>query len=233
VKRKALRAAFPYTLPVMIGYIFLGIGFGILLTSKGFAWWWATIMAVFIFAGSMQFVAVDLLVSAFNPLSTFILTLTVNARHLFYGFSMLSRFQSMGKKKPYMIFALTDETYSVFCGVDAPADVNADWFYFFIALLDQVYWVLGCTLGALGASIIQFNSAGIDFVMTALFIVIMIEQWEKTRNHLPVLIGIITSILSILVFGADKFIIPAMIGIILLLSLFRRPIEQRNLNEHA
>lgn len=146
---------------------------------------------------------------------------------------MLSRFQSMGKKKPYMIFALTDETYSVFCGVDAPADVNADWFYFFIALLDQVYWVLGCTLGALGASIIQFNSAGIDFVMTALFIVIMIEQWEKTRNHLPVLIGIITSILSILVFGADKFIIPAMIGIILLLSLFRRPIEQRNLNEHA
>ena len=227
MKLKALKAAIPYTLPVMIGYVFLGIGFGILLTSKGIAWWWSPIMAIFIYAGSMQYVAVDLLASAFNPINALILTLTVNARHLFYGFSLLSRFQSYGKKKPYMIFALTDETYSVLSAANPPDDVNKEWFDFFIAMLNQIYWVLGCTIGAVGGAAIQFNSRGIEFVMTALFVVIMVEQWEKATNHLPVLIGISASVLSILLFGKDNFIIPAMVGIIIVLTLTRKQLDKQ------
>ena len=225
MKYKALKAAFPYTLPVMVGYIVLGIAFGIMLTGKGFQWWWASLMGLFIYAGSMQFVAIDLLTAAFNPLQTIVMTLTVNARHLFYGLSMLTKFRDMGKKKPYMVFSLTDETFSLLCAVVPPAGIDRNWFYLFISGLNQAYWVTGCTLGAIGGSFLHYDTAGIDFVMTALFIVIMVEQWEKTSFHQPVLIGISISILNLIIFGPQKFIIPSMIGILLVLSIFHRKIE--------
>ena len=228
MKVKALKAAFPFTIPVMIGYLFLGIGFGILLTGKGYPWWLSPLMALFIYAGSMQFVAIDIFSKAFNPLNALILTLTVNARHLFYGLSMLTKFKAMDQKKPYLIFALTDETYSLLCSTEPPQGIDRNWFYFFIALLDQIYWVTGCTLGSVAGSLVKFNTTGIDFVMTALFIVIMVEQWESSKNHLPVLIGIGVSAVCLLLFGKDLFILPSMISILIIMTVFRREIERRN-----
>ena len=228
MKVKALKAAFPYTIPVMIGYLFLGIGFGILLTGKGYPWWLSPLMALFIYAGSMQFVAIDIFSKAFNPLNALILTLTVNARHLFYGLSMLTKFKDMDQKKPYLIFALTDETYSLLCSTEPPQGIDRNWFYFFIALLDQIYWVTGCTLGSVAGSLVKFNTTGIDFVMTALFVVIMVEQWESSKNHLPVLIGIGVSAICLLLFGKDLFILPSMISILVIVTIFRKSIERRN-----
>jgi 4-azaleucine resistance transporter AzlC len=228
MKVKALKAAFPFTIPVMIGYLFLGIGFGILLTGKGYPWWLSPLMALFIYAGSMQFVAIDIFSKAFNPLNALILTLTVNARHLFYGLSMLTKFKATDQKKPYLIFALTDETYSLLCSTEPPQGIDRNWFYFFITLLDQIYWVTGCTLGSVAGSLVKFNTTGIDFVMTALFVVIMVEQWESSKNHLPVLIGIGVSAICLLLFGKDLFILPSMISILAIVTIFRKSIERRN-----
>jgi len=187
----------------------------------------APVMGLFIYAGSMQFVAVDLLSAVFNPFQIVIMTLTVNARHLFYGISMLNKFRSMGKKKPYMIFSLTDETYSLLCSAVPPQQADENWFYFFISALNQVYWVTGCILGAVGGSFLHYDTTGIDFAMTALFIVIMVEQWEKTSNHLPVMTGIVISVVNLLIFGPKNFIIPSMIVIFLILSLFPEKFRSR------
>ena len=193
MKRKALWAAVPYTVPVMLGYLFLGAAFGVLIAENGFSVLWAFLMSTFIYAGSMQFAAISLMTSAFSPVSAFLLTLMVNARHLFYGLSMLKPFERMGKRKPYMIFSLTDETYSLLCGVSAPEGIDPDWFLFFISLLDQLYWIIGSCIGAAAGSFLPFDSTGIDFAMTALFLVIFVEQWEKANSRLPALLGFGTS----------------------------------------
>lgn len=227
MKRKALKAAFPHTIPVLMGYMFMGMAFGILLRSKGYHFGWAILMSTSIFAGSMQFVAINLLTSNFNLATVVSMTIMVNARHLFYGLSMLDKFKDMGKKKPYMIFSLTDETFSLLCSSEPPQDVNKNWFYFYISLLNQFYWVAGSAIGGLIGSILPFNTKGIDFVMTALFVVIFIEQWKSNKKHLSALIGIFASLLCLVIFGASKFIIPSMILIIITLTVFRRPIEMR------
>lgn len=222
MRKKALKTAFPYTIPVLMGYLFLGIAFGVLLSSKGYNFKWALFMSIIIYAGSMQFVAIDILLGPFNLIKVIILTLTVNARHLFYGLSMLKKFKDMGRKKIYMIFSLTDETYSLLCGIIPPDDIDKNWFYFFISLLHQIYWITGATIGAIAGSIIKFNSKGIDFAMTALFVVIFIEQWEKSKNHIPAIAGIILTVLSLFLFGIQKFIIFSLIAILIFLSLFRQ-----------
>lgn len=226
MRTKALKKAIPYTIPVLLGYIFMGIAFGILLSSKGYHFLWAMMMGIFIYAGSMQFVAIGIMTSPFHLVSALILTLTVNARHLFYGLSMITKFKSMGKLKPYMIFSLTDETYSLLCSAEAPKEVDANWFYFFISFLNQLYWVIGCSIGGILGSVFIFDTTGIDFAMTALFIVIFIEQWEKTKDHKPSLIGVVASIGALWFFGAENFIIPAMIIIFLALSIFKKNMEQ-------
>ena len=225
-KIKALKAAFPYTIPVMAGYFFIGIAFGILLNSKGYHFGWAILMSVFVYAGSMQFVAVNLLTLAFNPLNAFLMTLMVNARHLFYGLSMLEKFLGTEKKKPYLIFGLTDETYSILCSVDPPKEVEKNWFMFFITLLNQIYWVTASAIGALLGSIIPFNTEGIDFVMTALFVVIFINQWKSQKKHAPAIIGVAASLICLLFLGSEKFIIPAMGLIALTLTFFKKSIEK-------
>ncbi len=225
-KIKALRAAFPQTIPVMTGYLFLGIAFGILLDSKGYHFGWSVLMSIFVYAGSMQFVAVNLLTVAFNPLNAFLITLMVNARHLFYGLSMLGKFKGTGNKKPYLIFALTDETYSILCSAEPPKDVERGWFMFFTALLNQIYWVTASAIGALLGSMFTFNTKGIDFVMTALFVVIFINQWKSQKNHTPAIIGLGVSALCLLVLGSNNFIIPAMILITMALILFKKPLEK-------
>ncbi len=225
-KREALKAAFPVTIPVMTGYIFLGMGYGILMSSIGYGLVWTLLMSLLIFAGSIQYVAIALLTSAFNPFYTLLLTLMVNARHLFYGISMLERFKGTGRLKPYLVFGLTDETFSLLSAVEPPEGVERKWFQFFITLLDHIYWVTGSALGSIAGMVISFNTQGLDFVLTALFTVIFIDQWKGTKNHIPALIGLGGALLCLLVFGKDNFMIPAMILILLLLTIFRKRIEK-------
>ena len=223
----ALKASFPRTIPIFLGYLFLGIAFGILLTEKGYHWLWASAMAIVVFAGMGQFVAVNMLVPGVSFLNAFLLQLSLNARHIFYGLSMLEKFKGMGKLKPYMIFALTDETYSLLCSARIPEGVREKPYYFFIAVLDQSYWIIGCTLGGLIGSRLHFNSAGIDFVMTALFVTICIDQWREAKDHLPVLTGCICAAVCLLLFGPDHFILPALAAICGCLLLLRKRIEAR------
>ncbi len=222
-----IRYALKRSLPVMAGYIVLGMGFGILLTSKGYSAGWAFLMSLLIYAGSMQYVAVDLLAGGASLISAALMTLMVNARHLFYGISMIDRYRGTGKKKPYLIFSLTDETYSLVCSGDVPEGIDQKKYFFWVSLFDQFYWVIGSTLGGVIGSMITFNTAGIDFSMTALFIVVFIEQWKSTENHTSALIGVGASVLCLVIFGADNFLIPAMVVITAALTFLRGALEQK------
>ena len=225
MKKSALKAAFPLTIPVMAGYLVLGFGFGIYLESNGYHFGWALLMSLTIYAGSMQYVAVSLLTGGASLITAALMTLMINARHLFYGISMLDKYKNTGRKKGFLIFQLTDETYALVCSAKTPDGVDKSWFYFFISMLNQLYWVTGSVLGALLGAAIPFNTTGIDFAMTALFVVIFIEQWLTSRQHLPALIGLAASLVCLLTFGPGNFIIPSMIAIMAVLALFRRPLE--------
>lgn len=226
MKRKAFRAAFPLTLPVMAGYLFLGLGFGILLASKGYSCLWAFFMAVIIYAGSMQYAAIDLLAAGASLITTGIITVAIQIRHLFYGLSLIEKYRHVGKKRWMMIYELTDETYSLVATSKPPEGVDTGWFYFFISLLDHSYWIAGCTLGALFGTLVKFNTKGVDFVMTALFIVLFINQWLDTKEHRPALIGVGSSVLCLILFGPDSFIVPAMLSILLILTIFRKTLDK-------
>lgn len=219
---KTFKYAFPHTLPVLTGYLFLGISYGFYMKALGFEFWYPFLMSLVIYAGSMQFVTVELLLSSFDPIKAFFMTLMINARHLFYGISMLTKYKDMGWKKIYLIFGLTDETFSVNCSVTIPEEIDEGWFYFFVTLLDHSYWVIASLLGAVFGSFISFNTEGIEFVMTAMFIVIFLEQWLSNKNHTSAMIGLGVSILCLAILGSDKFIIPAMIAISLCLAILRK-----------
>lgn len=222
-----IRYAFKRSLPVMAGYLVLGMGFGILLEAKGYGVWWAFCMSLFIYAGSMQYVAVDLLAGGASLLSTALMTLMVNARHLFYGISMIDRYKEAGAKKLYLVFALTDETYSLVCSGDVPEGVDKNWYFFFVSLLNQSYWIAGSVAGSLIGSLLTFNTTGIEFSMTALFIVVFIEQWKSTSNHLSALIGVGASLACLLIFGTEGFLIPSMLAITIALTVFRGSVKKR------
>ncbi len=229
MKRKPFQSALPYTLPIAVGFLFLGMSYGYFMRSKGFSFLYPMLMSFFIFAGSMEFVTVNLLLSAFNPLYAFCLTLMVNARHLFYGISMLDKYKNVGWKKFYLIYGMCDESFSINCTVTLPPDVDRGWFMFFVTLLNQAYWVLGATLGAILGYLIQFNTRGIEFVMTALFVVMFINQWEEEVDHRSALIGLLCSFLCLLTFGSQYFLLPTMGLIILCLTFFmKREDKERN-----
>lgn len=219
VNKELLKTAFVKSLPVMTGYIVLGTGFGILLKKAGYGLIWAFLMSLTIYAGSMQYVTVSLLTSGASLLSSALTALMVNARHLFYGVSMIEKYKNAGMKKPYLIFALTDETYSLLCSDDYPEGQDPQWYSFFVSLFDQCYWIAGSVLGSILGTVITFNTAGIDFSMTALFVTVFVEQWLTAKNHLPALTGLLCSIGCLAIFGADRFLIPAMIAITIVLSL--------------
>ena len=216
-----LKKCFVTTLPVMAGYLFLGTGFGMLLQSKGYGFLWAVAMSGFIYAGSMQYLAIDLLCGGASLITAAITTLMVNARHLFYGISMIDAYQDTGIYKPYLIFALTDETYSLNCG-GAPEDVkNPKLYYFLVSLFNQCYWVTGSALGVLVGTLLPVSTEGIDFALTALFVTVFVEQWKSTQDHIPALIGVICSLVCVIAFGPGSFLIPAMILITIALTLYR------------
>lgn len=208
---KALQFAFRQTIPVLCGYLFLGMAYGILLQNAGFGVLWAFATSLFIYAGSMQFVLVGFFTSGISMLSAAFTTLSVNSRHIFYGLSFIEKFKQMGKLRPYMISSLTDETYSLLCGTKIPEDCEENKVFFLISLLDHSYWVTGSVIGSLLGEIIPFDTTGIDFSMTALFVVIFTEQWFSSRTHIPALIGLLCGGLCLLLLSADKFLLPALI----------------------
>ena len=222
MKRKAFLAALPHTLPICVGFLFVGTGYGLLLKSEGFPLIYPLLQAFIIFAGSMQFVTVGLLLAPFNPIYAFFLTVMVNARHLFYGVSLLDKYRHTGWMKPYLIYGLIDESFSLNCAVSAPEGVDQNWFMFFITLLNHIYWICGSCLGNILGNIIRFDTTGIDFVMTALFVVLFINQWKETGDHRPALVGLGCTVLSLLLFGSEHFMLPAMAVIVLFFLLQMR-----------
>lgn len=231
--------AFKRSIPIMAGYIVLGMGFGVLLESKGYGVIWAIAMSVFIYAGSMQYVAIDLITGGASMIATALMTLMVNARHLFYGISMLDKYKNTGKYKPYLIFSLTDETYSLVCSGEIPEGVDKNKYFFLVSLFDQFYWVLGSVVGSVLGSVLNFNTAGIDFSMTALFLVVFVEQWKSTKDHASAITGVAASVVCLLIFRAGNFVIPAMISItaiLLLMKKFRKGSDEaisRNTSEDS
>lgn len=222
MKMQAFRAALPHTLPICVAFLFLGMSYGFYMQSKGFSFLYPMLMSLFIFAGSMEFVAVGLLLGPFNPVSAFLLTLMVNARHLFYGISMLDRYGRCGAKRAYLIFGMCDESFSINCSVAPPPGVDRGWFMFFVTLLNHIYWVAGSTLGGLLGYAVSFDAKGIEFVMTALFVVIFLNQWKAAEGHLPALIGIGCSALCLLLFGSGGFMLPSMAAIVVVCLLAKK-----------
>jgi len=223
--KRIIGAAFPYTLPILAGYGCLGAALGILMSASGFSPVVTVVMSLIVFAGSGQFVAVNLLTAAFNPIGAFLLEIMVNARHVFYGISMLDKYKEAGRKKWYMAAGLTDETFSINCGANPAREEDGLWFMFTVTVLNHCYWIAATALGAVFGTYVHFDTNGLDFVMTALFIVIFIEQWLKDKIHTSAIIGLALSALCLVLFGAERFLIPSMCAIFLALTAFRRPIE--------
>lgn len=226
MRLKALKAAFPYTVPIFAGFWFLGVTYGIYMNVSGFSFIYPMLMSLTIFGGSLEFVAVSMLLAPYAPLQTLIMTIMIQARHLFYGISMLDIYKGTGWKKWYLIFGMCDETFSINYSAQIPSDVDRGWFMFFVTLLNHLYWFTGATLGGLLGSLISFNTEGLDFVMTAMFVVIFLEQWQKEKTHYTAIIGIAASVVCLLGFGADSFMIPTMLCILVLLTALRQPIEK-------
>lgn len=225
--KQAMKAAFPVTIPVLLGYLSTGIAFGLLFENAGYNFIWTFFTSLIVYAGAMQFVAVSFFYGGIGLIQVAIMTLVVNFRHIFYGLSFLERFNGMGLKKWYMVFALTDETYSLLCGGKVPEGVDEKKFLFSTAFLNQCYWIIGSVIGSLAGSLLTFDTTGMDFAMTALFIVIFLEQWKSYASHIPALIGLAGSVTVLIVIGPDNLIIPSMALIVAAFMLARKQIEGR------
>ena len=225
MRRKALKAAFPCTIPIFTGFWFLGLAYGVYMKVSGFSFVYPMLMSLLIFGGSLEFVTVEMLLSPFAPLQVFLMALLIQARHLFYGISMLGKFMGTGWKKFFLIFGMCDETFSVNYTAEIPEDVDKGWFMLWVTFLNQFYWVSAATTGGLIGSLLKFDTTGISFVMTAMFVVIFLEQWLKEKNHVSSLVGIAVSVLCLIFFGEDSFMLPTMAAIVLLLTLSRKKLE--------
>ena len=226
MRYQALKAAFPYTIPIFSGFWFLGLAYGIYMHASGFSFVYPMIMSALIFGGSLEFVAVEMLLSPFAPVQVLIMTLLIQARHLFYGISMLEKYKGLGWKKFFLIFGMCDETFSINYTAAIPKHVDRGWFLFFVTLLNYVYWVSGATIGGLAGALLKFDTSGISFVMTAMFVVIFLEQWLKEKNHISSLLGLSVSAICLFFFGADSFMIPAMAAIVGLLTLLKKKLSR-------
>lgn len=222
--KKALVSAFPHTIPVLTGFLVLGVAYGVLMHSKGYGTVWAVLMSAIAYCGSMQFVAITLLTTAFDPIQAFLLSLVVNARHLFYGISMLEKYKGLGKLRTFLIYTLCDETFSILSGIDPPETVSKKYFYLAISLLNYIYWVFGTLFGGVAGKLLTFDTRGLDFVLTALFVVLFIEQLNKPENRLPGLIGLAGTTVGLTVFGTEHFVIPAMLLVLVILLFGRKKI---------
>ena len=223
----ALKAAFPYTLPILASFMFLGLTYGLLMSTKGYGPLWSLLMSMIAFGGSMQFAAIPILVEGFNPLALFCLALAVNARHLFYGITMLEKYRGTKKLKPFLIYMMCDETFSITCNIEPKEGVNKTYFYFFISLLNYGYWALFSALGGALGKILHFNTEGLDFALTALFIVIFIEGFKERKNRPSAIIGVLCSLCCLIIFGEGQFVIPAMLCIVAVLSILKEKYKKQ------
>ena len=224
--KAAFFAAFPNTIPILAGFLFLGIAYGIYMNQSGFKFYYPMFMSFIIFAGSVEFATVSWLLGSFDPVNIFFLTLMINARHLFYGLSMLEKYNIPGWKKLYLIYGMCDESFSINATVDVPKDIDKGLFMFFVTILNQIYWVAGATIGGIFGSFIPFDTKGLEFVMTALFVVIFLENWLKEKDHNASVIGLFISFICLTVFKGTNFIIPSMIIILSVLTLLRGRLQK-------
>lgn len=220
-KTNAFKLAFPHTIPVMAGFSLLGIAYGLLMATNGYNFIWSTLTSMLVFAGAGQYLLISLLASTFNPLYAFIIIFFINFRYAFYGVAMLEKYKDSGKMKPFLIHALCDETFATNSTVVIPDNVDKNWFYFFVTLLNYAYWAVGTLVGGLIGEVVEINIIGLDFVLTALFVVIFVDQWLKTKNHKPALLGVIVGVLSLILVGGEYFIIPALFIVVFILILFK------------
>lgn len=225
----AFKAAFPHTIPIMAGFLFLGISYGIYASVNGFNYIYPLMTSLLVFGGSLEFVTVSMLLGSFAPFQTFLMALLIQARHLFYGIAMLNKYKGTGLKKFYLIFGMCDESFSINCSVTPPENVDKGWFMFFVTILNHFYWVLGALIGGILGSVININIKGIDFVMTAMFVVIFLEHWLGNKKKQPAIIGLLSSVACLVIFGKDSFLIPTMACIILLLTIFKKPLEREDI----
>ena len=224
--RRAFRYAFPHTIPIFAGFWFLGITYGVYMYVSGFSFVYPMLMSMTIFTGSMEFVTANMLLGGFHPLQAFVMAILIGARHLFYGISMLDKFRGMGWKKFFLIYGMCDETFSINYSAEIPPNVDRGWFMLFVTVLNYLYWVTGATMGGLFGSLIHFNTQGLDFAMTAMFVVIFMEQWIKDKKHTSQFIGLGASVLCLIVFGADSFMVPTMLVILFFLTILRKKREE-------
>jgi 4-azaleucine resistance transporter AzlC len=220
-KTRAFKLAFPQTIPVLAGFSLLGLAYGLLMSANGYNFIWSTLTSLFVFAGAGQYLLISLLASSFNPLYAFIIIFFINFRYVFYGVTMLEKYKGTGKMKPFLIHALCDETFATNSTFTIPDDIDKNWFYFFVTLFNYLYWAVGTLIGGLIGEVIVINIIGLDFVLTALFVVIFVDQWLKTKNHKPALLGVGVGLVSLLVFGGDYFIIPALFIVVFILIFFK------------
>ena len=227
--KQTMKYVFYKTIPVLLGYLFLGFAFGLLLQEAGYSFWWALLSSVIVYAGSIQFVLVDFLSGGTSLPVIAVMTLLINSRHAFYGLSFVEKFRKM-KTYPYMVFSLTDETYSLLCSLKTPEGMDEKRVMFLISLFDQLYWIAGSVLGAVLGQMLPFDMTGIDFAMTALFVTIFVDQWREARSHLPAVIGLCSSVVCLLIFGGSNFILPSLIITVGLLMALRGRLEGKVAN---
>lgn len=229
--KDTLRYSFIKTLPVMCGYLFTGLAFGLLLQNAGYSFIWAFLISLVVYAGSMQFVLVTLLTGGVSLPTVAIMTLLINSRHAFYGLSFIEKFKKMGKLYPYMVFSLTDETYSLLCSTIPPKRYKENWAYFFMAFLDHCYWIIGSVAGGIIGKLIPFDMTGIDFAMTALFTVIFVEQWIDAKSHIPAVTGVVSGFIFLIILGPSKFILPSLVVTVLILNVLRNTLDEEKKGE--
>lgn len=225
--KKEITFALIQTIPVMLGYLCLGMAFGLMLQDAGYHFLWAFLCSLFIYAGSMQFVLVSLLTGGVSLIYTAVMTLFINGRHIFYGLSFVDKLKKTGKAYPYMVFSLTDETYSVLCNLRVPTGLRENRVMLYISLLDQSYWVIGSVIGGIAGQLIHFNTTGVDFSMTALFIVIVLNQWKEAKSHASAITGFCVGILFLLLLGPDRFLLPALLVVCLFFIVTRKQIDEK------
>ena len=223
---RALRAAFPQTIPILTSFCFLGLTYGVYMHSAGFSFLYPMFMSLTVFGGSLEFLLVSLLVGQFNPVQTILMAFMLQARHLFYGIAMLEQYRSAGWRRLYLIFGMCDETFSINCSAKIPEDVEPKDFYLCVTLLNHAYWVVSATVGGIVGSMLKFDTSGIDFAMTAMFVVILLERLLQEKVHISAIIGLFASVACLLIFGAEAFLLPSMALILVLLTVFRKPIEK-------
>lgn len=231
--RQALKRAFPYTVPVMAGYLFIGAAFGVMFADSGYNVLWAVLMSVVVYAGSGQYLATTFFVPGISILQAVFLTLMVNIRHVFYGLSLVDRYNRFGRKRWYLIFGMTDETYSLICTTGVPDDVDEEKFLLSITLLNQLYWIVGTAIGSLTATVIAFDSTGIEFAMTALFIVMFMELWYRRSNRPAELVGMLSAVLCLALFGASNFVLPTMVLMVAVILLGRKKLDRTEADADA